>query len=180
MFENRDACAFRQLFAHSGLRVQAHWEDAFAKLLTDYPLCVVELQKNHSGQIPQNTLGPNSFQFICRVQFPTYNCARCMFQDRDASAFRQLFANSGLHVKVHWEDAWNACCPLIVKLQEAIQLLLHGSRVVTDLFGIVRRVLRCDPKDMTGSIISVLCLFHGAQQHCVILWLVVLVNVRRM
>ena len=103
-----------------------------------------------------------------------------MFQDRDASAFRQLVANSGLHVKVHWEDAWNACCPLIMKLQEAIQLLLHGSGVFTYLFGIVRCVLGCDPKDMTGSVISVLRLFYGAQQHCVILRLVVLVNVRRM
>ena len=37
------------------------WEDAFAKLPTDFPFCVVELQINHSGQILQKTLGPNCF-----------------------------------------------------------------------------------------------------------------------
>ena len=73
-----------------------------------------------------------------------------MFKDRDLSAFRQLFAHSGLHVQVHWEDAWNACCPLIVKLQKAIQLLLDRLLVGTDFFGIVGRILGCDPEDVTA------------------------------
>ena len=122
-------------------------------------------------------MGPNCLQFICSVQFPTYICAWCMFKDRDASAFRQLFANSCFHVAVHRKDAWNACCPLIMKLQETILLLLHGRRVVTYLFGIVGCVFGCDPEDVTGSVVSVLGLLYGSQQHRVILRLVVLVNI---
>ena len=74
-------------------------------------------------------------------QYPNHRWIAGLFEDRDASAFRQLFGNSCFHILVHWEDAWNACCPLIVKLQKTIQLLLHGRWVFTYLFRIVRSVL---------------------------------------